>query len=224
MQGQTTNNRQHALIQTGPVRAVLFIAVINLAGIIGLNLTSTENLFRFLTPFTLIAITAILVVFHPRWNRRFVLFTILTSCIGLTAEIIGVNTGLIFGSYQYGTTLGWKLMNTPVIIAVNWLMLGYLGTTLSMKINGPVGLRVLTGAGLMVLLDVFMEPVAEKYDFWSWDSGSVPALNYIGWFVLSSIIVYLGIKLKVNSGNPVTIPVYFIQLIFFLTLNILNHL
>ena len=224
MRDKRTKDNQHHKPRIIPLYAIIFIAVVNLAGIIGLNIKYTQSLFRFLTPFTLITVTGILLAYHKNRNRLFFFFTILTTCLGLTVEIIGVNTGLIFGNYQYGATLGWKILNTPIVIGVNWLMLGYMGTSIAMKINRKLVFQVLIGALLMVLLDIFMEPVAGKYNLWSWKSGSIPVLNYIGWYLLSSIIVFLGIKLKVNPDNQVTIPVYIIQLFFFLTLNIIDRL
>jgi putative membrane protein len=47
----------------------------------------------------------------------------LIAVAGFFIEAIGVNTGLIFGNYVYKTTLGWKFLETPLIIGVNWILL-----------------------------------------------------------------------------------------------------
>jgi putative membrane protein len=36
-------------------------------------------------------------------------------------EVVGVKTGLIFGEYKYGSTLGIKLFEVPLIIGFNWV-------------------------------------------------------------------------------------------------------
>ena len=43
--------------------------------------------------------------------------------IGMVTEILGVNYGLIFGDYQYGNNLGFKLFGVPFLIGVNWIIL-----------------------------------------------------------------------------------------------------
>ena len=40
---------------------------------------------------------------------------------GLLAEIIGVQTGILFGSYAYGETLGLKIFGAPLVIGLNWV-------------------------------------------------------------------------------------------------------
>ena len=45
--------------------------------------------------------------------------------IGLLAEILGVHTGLPFGSYTYADTLGPKFAGVPVVIPLAWAMMSY---------------------------------------------------------------------------------------------------
>jgi putative membrane protein len=39
---------------------------------------------------------------------------------GLLSEMIGVNTGYLFGSYHYGDVFGEKLFGVPFLIGLNW--------------------------------------------------------------------------------------------------------
>ena len=41
----------------------------------------------------------------------------------MLTEAIGVNTGLLFGTYEYGANLGFKIFGVPLIIGVNWTVL-----------------------------------------------------------------------------------------------------
>ena len=43
--------------------------------------------------------------------------------IGYFIEVLGVRFKFIFGEYFYGETLGLKILNTPLIMGVNWLSL-----------------------------------------------------------------------------------------------------
>lgn len=41
------------------------------------------------------------------------------SLLGWAAEWIGVNTGLLFGTYRYLENSGFKIQNVPIIIGLN---------------------------------------------------------------------------------------------------------
>jgi putative membrane protein len=59
---------------------------------------------------------------------------LIIAVAGFFIEAIGVNTGLIFGNYVYKTTLGWKFLETPLIIGVNgYYSLVQLFTVLKIK-------------------------------------------------------------------------------------------
>jgi putative membrane protein len=82
----------------------------------------------------------------------------------------------------------------------------------------PSVIKALIGALFMVLLDVIIEPVAIAYDFWQWQDGVIPWGNYIGWLVVGFIILLIFYRLKFNKKNPMALPVFIVQLLFFLTL------
>jgi putative membrane protein len=96
-----------------------------IAGIIGLNANATAELFKFLTPFNLVASLGILLYFHNDWNRNFIVFAVITFLTGYFIEVVGVKTGLIFGHYKYDRTLGFEILEVPPVIGVNWLLLVY---------------------------------------------------------------------------------------------------
>ena len=56
-------------------------------------------------------------------SRRHVLWLTLASGAAFVAEIIGVATGTIFGSYQYGNGFGMQSFNVPLAIMAAWLIL-----------------------------------------------------------------------------------------------------
>lgn len=137
---------------------------------------------------------------------------------GFTVELIGVQTGLLFGEYAYGSALGPKLMGVPLIIGVNWLaiVLASIGVIGAFKLK-PTLAAVFAGA-LSTAMDYLIEPVAIRFDFWSWTGTVIPLWNYICWFIFCTIFAYLCIKWWGNS-NKTGAGLYVIWLLFFGILN-----
>jgi putative membrane protein len=93
----------------------------------------SRELFITITPLNLLF--AALFLFYGRWPSRRVLFTgLAVFAASFLVEAVGVNTGMIFGSYSYGSALGPKLWNTPVIIGLNWFVLIYCTNVISRQL------------------------------------------------------------------------------------------
>ena len=73
-------------------------------------------------------------------------------------------------------------------------------------------------AVLMVLFDLFMEPVAVKLGYWHWAGDTIPLYNYVCWFVISYIFTLAALQLKIFSSRfpAVVFHAYFAQLGYFL--------
>jgi putative membrane protein len=148
-------------------------------------------------------------------------FFLLTFLVGFVAEIVGVNTGLIFGEYSYSKILGVQVFNVPVIIGLNWFMLVFTVGCMCHQYKVNIFVKSLAGAALLVILDFFLEFVAIKYNFWIWKEGKAPLQNYLAWFLLSFILLLFFNKSVFYKNNRFAKPFYFIQLIFFILLTIL---
>jgi len=185
------------------------------AGIIGLNINATAQLFRFLTPFNLLASCGILLYFHQEWNRNFLIFIILTFLTGYFIEVIGVKTGMIFGEYQYETTLGFKILNVPPVIGINWLLLVYCVGSSFCRVSKPIYFKVLYGALLMTMFDFLAEPIAIRLDMWSWRNALPPLQNYVGWYITSAFLLTLFHTLKFRKDNPIALWLLILQICFF---------
>jgi len=127
---------------------------------------------------------------------------------------------MIFGEYQYGAVLGFQVFEVPLIIGLNWFMLSY---AIGAMVNRYVRIaKPLIAAVLMVILDVIIEPVAVKLDYWSWVGDSIPLQNYLGWFVISLIIQFSFQQLLPQTHSKIAIPLilsqigYFIGILLFL--------
>jgi len=78
---------------------------------------------------------------------------------------------------------------------------------------------VVDGATLAVLFDYLMEPVAIKLGYWQWlDKGEIPLYNYICWFIISMILLYIFHRLTFGKQNKFAVNLLLIQAMFFLLL------
>lgn len=192
------------------------------AGLIGLNIPQVAPIFRFLTPFNLIASLWILLYFHTDWSRNFKIFAVITFLIGFFIEVLGVNTGLVFGNYQYDTTLGFEIWGVPPVIGINWLMLVYCIGVSVQKLNDffkiksqNLILNSIIGAAILTSLDYIVEPVAIRQQMWSWYGQMPPLQNYIGWFVVSFSLLFLFNLLIPKPQNPIAFWLLTLNFLFF---------
>ncbi|MFM6976185.1 MAG: carotenoid biosynthesis protein [Sphingobacteriaceae bacterium] len=196
---------------------LLFHAV----GLLGFLNTEWQSHFIALVPFHLLLMFALLLVSQQTWNRHFLQFVLLTYLGGYGIEYLGVHTGLIFGSYDYGDTLGTKFADIPLLIGVNWVLLIYsVGTSIEyLNLKNKV-LNLLLAAAVLVLLDTLIEPVAIQFDYWSWEGGLIPLQNYAAWFLVSLAGCWFFKRMKFTKQNLFGPVLLLAQFLFFIALNL----
>jgi putative membrane protein len=211
--------------------AILFHSI----GLIGL-LFFDKAFFLAATPFNLLLSFVLLIWTQTEKNIQFFLFFAACFALGIIVEIIGINTGYLFGDYSYGNVLGPQINNVPVLIGINWFLIIYccgisIHTLLMKAISRiaadtgktPMAMKALSviidGATLAVFFDWLMEPVAVKLGYWAWNGdGSIPMFNYICWFVISLLLLAVFHFAKFNKQNKFAVNLLLIQLMFFLLL------
>ncbi len=203
-----------------PLISIAVLVIFYLIGIVGILIPIHED-FIFLTPLNLLVSAFIVLGNHSAKDLRFFIFGFICFIVGFGVEMAGVNYGFLFGNYQYGPVLGWKLFETPLIIGLNWLLLVY-GSGMTVRYLFPklVGIvRAFIAAAIMVGLDVLIEPVAIAYDFWSWDHETIPLSNYLGWFGVAFLLLLLFEVLTNRRSNKVAVALLTCQFMFFGILN-----
>ncbi len=200
------------------VAQILIIAVYA-AGAIGLSLPEYKELFLFLTPFQLIGTSILILGFHKGWNDAFPIFGAAAFWIGFGSEILGIHTGLIYGDYVYGPTLGPKLWEVPLVIGLNWFLLAYLSGSLFEKNIKNDYVAAIAAASVMTALDFIMEPVAVAMDMWYWKFDLIPFSNYAGWFIISFLIQLIYRKTNFIKANPLAPVLLVCMILFFTVLN-----
>lgn len=189
-----------------------------ITGFLGLQFWS--GFFEKLVPFNLILTTLLLLWAHRGWNQPFLIFSIITYLVGFWVEFLGVHTKIIFGEYTYGPTLGLALGEIPLLIGLNWFLLIYLTGSFFNQWKMSLPLKVILGATTMLLLDIFIEPVAIHHRFWSWTNSEIPLQNYIAWFVISAMLLIFFYVSKFEKKNPLTNVILLFQFLFFMAHNI----
>jgi bisanhydrobacterioruberin hydratase len=195
-----------------------------------------KNFFIQSTPVNLLLMFVLLVWTQEERNKQFFLFAATAFVMGFAAEVIGVNTGLLFGDYTYGKVLGLKWAGVPLLIGINWFVIIYCsGISISMllmkmiyKVSAqarqpPMALKALSliadGATLAVFFDWMLEPVAVKLGFWQWNGdGTIPVYNYLCWFVISTGLLTIFHFCKFTKQNKFAVNLLLIQMMFFLLL------
>ncbi|MFK7936968.1 MAG: carotenoid biosynthesis protein [Saprospiraceae bacterium] len=168
------------------------------------------------TPLNLALGAALLIINFPTANIKFWFVWIFAFLTGMIVEILGVETGVIFGEYYYGDNLGAKFMGVPYLIGVYWAVLAFICAFIGKRlINSNLG-GALLGAVLMVGLDFFMEQRASAFDFWHFKGNIVPIQNYITWYVVGFGLQYL-VLTQVKVGDfRYSLHLYLSQLVFFI--------
>lgn len=223
--------KQYSRYEIATAIAILFHAV----GLVGIFFFEGTG-FIHTTPLHLLLMAALLFYTQQKISGAFLLFFIICFAAGIAVEIIGTSTGLLFGSYQYGTVLGPGIKKVPWIIGINWFIIiyccGVAVHTLLKNISGKLGEEmkrpvkkikalsiIIDGATLAVFLDWLIEPVAVKLGYWSWlGDGEIPMFNYISWFVVSMALLLVFHILPLQKQNKFALHLLFIQAMFFLLL------
>lgn len=199
----------------------LIILLFHAVGLSGFLIPDYHALFIRLVPFHLLLMFFLMLISQTERNASFLFFLLFSYLAGFAVEFFGVHTGFIFGSYHYGATLGFKVAQIPLMIGVNWILLFYTAgisvNYLSIKNNW---LKAGLAAAMLVGLDLLIEPVAIRFDYWSWANGTIPVQNYVAWFIFSLVCFRVFYGMKFDKQNPAAVVLLLAQFLFFIALNL----
>jgi uncharacterized membrane protein len=195
----------------------LFLLIIYAVGIVGIALPLHPDFVK-LTPLNLCVSLLVVFFYQEKWTKNLVFALLLSYFIGWSAEAIGIKYGQLFGDfYHYGDAMGWQVLQTPLTAGLLWVIVS----------SGTAALcnyafkekswfwKSSFGALILVSLDILIEPVAAKLDFWQWRNQIIPLQNYVGWFVVgfTQLLVYQ--IFAPNFKNKIAVVLLIIQFIFF---------
>lgn len=185
-------------------------------GVLGHLWATTRPFMLAITPafLPLTGLLALSVAFR-NGHRRLWIWGALTFAVTYGLEILGVRTGLVFGSYLYGTGMGPTVFGVPPLIGANWVLVCLGALRLVESFAVPVWMKVGLAAFLALGFDWVMEPVAIELGYWAWSGGAIPIQNYLAWFsiALGAGIGYHAMGDRVRSRLPADL--FWVQLGFF---------
>ncbi len=215
--------------------ALSLALLFHISGLIGILFTSYKNWFIQNTYVNLLLMAVLIVLTHPKKDKKFFIFFVVGFIVGFITEVVGVNTGLIFGAYNYGNALGIKLLQVPLIIGINWFIIIYCTGMLTQSYENYM-LRKINEKGITIknqmmfasfiidatflvfMFDLIMEPVAVKLGYWQWANGTIPLYNYLCWIIISSGLLTVFRKLNQDKHNIFAVHLFIIQVLFFVVL------
>ena len=205
---------------------ISIIWIFHLTGIFGI-LYGNSEWFINLSPLNL-SVSFFLLVFVNKNHFKTITFILICFFVGMISEILGVNYGLIFGDYEYGNALGYRLFGVPLLIGANWAILTLSCSALSATLFNSIFVKIIMGVFLMVMLDAVIEPIAPLLDFWEFNGGKAPLKNYLGWIMVSFPLNCFYHILKIRVNGTFTHHLYILNILFFsillLQLNTLKNL
>ncbi len=194
-------------------------------------------------------------IFHAAYVlgwRHTLLFFGITVAVSWSYEHVGVETGLIYGSYHYTDALGLKLGHVPIIIPIAWFMMIYpsyiianlIGSGRQMMVrernnNNRITLVQILwlsflSAVIMTTWDLVVDPYLSGSTgrAWIWEEGGqyfgVPLHNFGGW-LLTTFTIYFIFQLLYErkfqlsrSRSPLATAIILLPLIGYGTMMIAN--
>jgi putative membrane protein len=157
----------------------------------------------------------VFLIHSPLADKKFLFAFFSIAFLGFIIEVIGVKTGLVFGKYSYGDGLGFKLLEVPLIISINWAMLIFAGIRIVSSIFANKIASLVVAASLVTLIDLIIEQVAPKLDFWQFEGGLPGLHNYLGWIGVAFFTSYFFYPTIIKGNRPVSLIILILQIIFF---------
>ncbi len=148
--------------------------------------------------------------------RRSLAFLFVCAVVSWCFEEVGVSTGLVYGAYHYGSRLGVKLGEVPLIIPLAWFMMVYASWIVAWLLLDGAGsstsgvgtaARIFIAAMVMTAWDTVMDPGMARSGAWTWEQGGayfgVPLQNFAGWLA-TTVTVYAAAELLFRrlGGRP----------------------
>ncbi|MDQ3159111.1 MAG: carotenoid biosynthesis protein [bacterium] len=154
------------------------------------------------------AVPAYVSVVKQKGMAKGPLILLILGLFALVVEGVSIKTGLPYGDFEYGSSIGFKLFGLvpwPVAFAYPPILIGAFWS--ASKITKGMW-RVPLTALFALIVDVVIDPALTKMGIWVWESPGqfygVPLLNFAGWLITgvvgAMILNYLWGEAEVKRG------------------------
>lgn len=206
-------------IKSEAITPIFFIAVFHFLGLIGLFVPAIQPLIIKLAPFSFLVLFVVLLYINFSAKRLFLIFALGVFICGFLVEILGVHAGPAFAKYQFGDVLGFRIAAVPLMMGMYFVILIYAAGQLMFYLpTRSVFVRAFAGSVALVIFDYFLEPAADRFNYWRWDAGIVPYQNYLAWFLLCFVLLQLFYAIHLPVKKKSGAVLFVAQLVVFMTL------
>ncbi|SNQ46971.1 Carotene biosynthesis associated membrane protein [Frankia canadensis] len=126
----------------------------------------------------------------PRWTAAYLVSTVGT---GLAVETLGVHTGVPFGRYAYGGSLGPRVFGVAAVVPLAWAMMAYPAYVLARRHEHAPYRAALLGGLVLATWDLFLDPQMVAAGHWTWSASGpalngIPLTNFLGWLLVGTVL------------------------------------
>ena len=144
----------------------------------------------------LVAVASLVHAYLARRVRACAVLVLVCMGGGFAVEVLGVHTGLPFGTYRYTGGLGPSMFGVPVVVAFAWPMVAWPAALAAHRLCRSFAARVAAGAWALAAWDLFLDPQMVAAGHWTWAHPdphlpgvpTVPLTNYAGWLAVSVLM------------------------------------
>ena len=141
------------------------------------------------------------------WKGKFLLLFATILILTFIVELIGVNTGIVFGHYNYVDYTPHEILGISILIPLSWFIFTFVIYNVTTSYIKNNRLIILFSSLLLVCLDLIVDPVLVSIGFWEWEGHKIsnelslsswfgiPWSNYLGWFLVGLMVFSLMIIL-----------------------------
>jgi uncharacterized membrane protein len=197
----------------------ILLAAVHIVWIVGYSLPVTTDLFKALSPL-LFAISAIVLFsFHRQFNRSFFRFIAIAFIILIISAIVLSQTGFVYNSFGFGPAIGIQLFGVPLIYPLFWINIIYSAGSITRRLQVVRFMKVVIATMMVLIMDLTIEPVAAKLEFWQWQNPGIPFLENIVTTSIAFIILLIFHLSRFRKTNMIAPVFYITTLLFFAYLN-----
>ncbi len=165
-----------------------FYIMLWIGGVVSINVWDTPPEGTEWAAPTFLYVASLLVLIRVSRRARIMLAAV--GIFGFGAEVLGESTGFPFGQYHYTDRLGPALFDVPLALFSAWIVVSAFVVNVLLRLRLAKRWWLLTAPLTMVVVDLLLEPVAVgPMEAWAWDGDGVyygvPAVNFLGWFLVS---------------------------------------
>ncbi len=204
--------------------ALIVFGGLFLVELVGLVILKYKPFFQSILVFQLLIAAVIVLLSQPKSSSKYYLFIIIGFAVGFFAEMLGVQTGWLFGDFYFTEKLRFLVAGVPLIVGVNWVVFS-LSSFSVLPEKMPAPLKHFIAAILMVILAFFLEIMAVSNELWVWKNSShFPTYkNFVDCFLIAlvmQLLIYF-FQLQKNKIAAIFFYVFLLFLISFFLIEII---